>query len=390
LITLGACTVEDDISGILKKALVELQEMLPLRVPKVKSISGPCVGSSEQQYFNASSCNISDLPDFIGSISPTSVRSKYVNQRLLEFTDGIMGNELRGTANGKELVRIPAIALIRTIISHFVPNVQFFENTGGDDNLKTCYDTTIHAVDGPIKVRGNTDLVVYIAGAPVAVVKVNSLEETCNPRGELQSLGDLLAANQGFAEQYRDWTGVQPRFFPSVLVSGRYWLFVDRAFRDGHRQLVHPVLETFKTDPDNRNVINQENVMLVSRLLVRMTFAISNSVRAVFERTQDVYDFASGAPRKEESDAGGSAADEMEAQGDAESGAGGASSGDDNSQGEGRPSAAVGGKRALCPSVDSPRKRSRHDGGVPVHSNLTVENVFRHNFEAFSQKYGWH
>jgi hypothetical protein len=164
---------------------------------------------------------------------------------------------------------------------------------------------------------------------------------------------------------------------------------VDRAFLDGHRQLVHPVLETFKTDPDNRNVTNQENVMLVSRLLVRMTYAISNSVRAVIERTQDVYDFASGAPRKEESDAGGSAEDEVEAQGDAESGAGGASSGEDNSRGDGGPSAAVGGKRAPCPSVDSPRKRSRHDGGAAVHSNLTVENVFRHNFEAFSQKYGW-
>ena len=80
------------------------------------------------------------------------------------------------------------------------------------------YETSLRTRKGVLRVTGETDQLICVGGVPVGNVEVKNLSMPCNTPKEI---GEILAEDKGFAERHKQRVGVEPRLFPSLLVSGR-------------------------------------------------------------------------------------------------------------------------------------------------------------------------
>ena len=277
-------------SGVME-AFAELKEMIAPHVRKLKTKVGSNLEITEVECFNKNTLPTAELPDYVKSIDRFSDHCRFVYQEVLNYTQGMVDNAQQRKVNEEMYIHQPTFALMRKLITHLLPDVyaQFYEKaTGGVAWIS--YDTLLYTGKGIVPIKGETDQVISVGDAPIGNVEVKNLNMTCITP---QEQGEILAEDKGLAERYKSRVGVEPRLFPSVLVSGRRWAFVDRSYNDGERYLMFPVLETFSVEEVGEQLqctISEDNVMMVSCMLIRMIHIMKKLVHKIRRKRKESFD----------------------------------------------------------------------------------------------------
>ena len=289
--------------------------MLSPIVQKVKSKVGSDLGATEVECFNKSYLPAADFAAYVQPSCQYPEAYEYVHHMVLEYTQDMI---VTAQMNPKEEQHIqpPTFKLLQDLVKHFLPalGIEFFEKsvTG---TVEIGYKTYLTTSRGVVTVTGETDLLICVGGVPVGNVEVENVTMHCNTPNEI---GEILAEDKGFAERHKQRVGVEPRLFPSVLVSGQTCVFVDRSFREGGDQyLVFPALVTFDIETAGKGKgaadykVDEQSVEMVSRMLMRMMHAMEKLIKAISTTRKRVYDvYAASEDTEEEGDEGDEPDDE--------------------------------------------------------------------------------
>lgn len=340
----------------------EMLDMLRSAVRKFNPTLGSALGAAEVACFSHQSLTNAEVLDVVKTLDPCSDRCRFVYQEVLSYTQQMMANAQQ-QVDEKMRIRASTLAFMRNLVTYLLPTdvgLQFLE-TGTEEEM--VYNTQLQTGKDILSITGVADQVIAVGSVPVGSVVVNDLSMTCSTP---QERGEILAQSKGIAEQHRRCVGVEPRLFPSVLASGKGWVFVDRSYRDGERYFVFPVLETFSVSEDGEQlqcVINEGSVMLVSRMLVRMCDAMTLLHRVVSRKRKQALDLYSAEFDEPDDVPWATNPDLDESGGDAGAGTGT-------------------GPSASRPQrvASAPKKRAKGGGGgTGAPSDLTVANLFRHD-----------
>jgi hypothetical protein len=366
----GSKNVDEGVVELMTARFDQFEEMVAPLVRKIKTKVGSELGKSEVECFPKATLPIAELPDFVASISPSSDACKYVYKEVLTYTEGMMANAQLQNVGEEKYIHLPTFALMRTLVNHFLPDseIQFFEKSSGGA-VEIAYTTLLETPNGLLPVKGETDQVVAVGDAPVGNIEVKNLDKTCSTPNEL---GEILAEDKGLAERHRERIGIEPRLFPSVLVSGRRWVFVDRSFDDGERYLLFPVLETFDVvivGEVSECIVNMPNVLMVSRMLIRMIYAMEKLIKATAKKRKEAFDVYRADDDSEEGGDKGEPSDH-----------------DEDTEGPVKGPAAPDTSRRPAPSATTSNKRARSAGKKGTQSTLTLANMFRHDLNTLWQR----
>lgn len=236
--------------------------------------------------------SVAELPQFAAQTPPDSEACDHVCEMMLKYTKDMAENAKQGNVDEVKYIHQPTFQLMRALVKYRIPEyeVQFFEK-GSGDAVSTTYNTVLVTSKGPQHVSGETDLLICVGDVPVGNVEVKNLTMTCATTNEE---AQILVEGQSFAEKYRQRAGMEPRLFPSVLVSGRRWVFVDRRFRDGEdRYLVFPALNTFSDETVGEGgtcVVDLPSVTQVSQMLLRMVDAMEVLIKDMVKKRKQDFD----------------------------------------------------------------------------------------------------
>lgn len=339
-------------------------------VSKVQSKCGSTLGDTEVACFPMDELLITNLPDLVASITPSSDDCEYVRKEVLTYTQTMMENAKQGKVQENMYIQPPTFSLIKKLVTHFLPNSGVECSNGV---VEITYTTQLLTSKGLMTVNGQTDLVITTGGVPVGNIEVKNLNNKCSTSKEL---GEILAEDKGLAKQHRECIGIEPRLFPSVLVSGMRWVFVDRSFDGaGERYLVFPVLETFNEVADrglNEYSVNEPNVLMVSRLLIRMIHAIKLLMKAAGKMRNKTFNvYRAGFDNSEDGrdDSGGQLSDH-----------------DEDTEGPVKGPTAPATTKRPTPSATTSNKKAKYTDGKSTQSTLTTANMFRHELDTMWQR----
>lgn len=282
----------------------------------------------------------------------------------------MMVNAEQGNINEDKYIQKPTFLLINTLVTHLLPDsgVEFFEKCS-NETVQICYKTDLITPKGLITVSGQTDQIITVGGVPVGNIEVKNLEHTCSTD---RALGQILAEDRGFANQHKERIGIEPKLFPSVLVSGRRWVFVDRSFDSvGERYLMFPLLETFNEVDGglNKYTINEDNVLMVSRLLVRMIYAMKKLIKAADKKRNSTFVVHHGDDDSEDGRDSGQLSDH-----------------DEDSEGPVKGPAVPPTTSRPTRSATTSNNTAKCNDGKRTQSTLTVANMFRHELDTMWQQ----
>ena len=333
---------------------------------------GSDLGATEVECFNKSYLPAADFAAYVLPTFQYPEAYEYVHHMVLEYTQDMI---VTAQMNLKEEQHIqpPTIKLLQDLVKHFLPalGIEFFEKsvTG---TIEIGYKTYLATSRGVVPVTGETDLLICVGGVPVGNVEVKNVTMHCNTPNEI---GEILAEDKGFAERHKQRVGVEPRLFPSVLVSGQTWVFVDRSFREGGDQyLVFPALVTFDIETAGKGKVDEQSVEMVSRMLMRMIHAMEKLIETIGATRKRMYDvYAAREDTEGEGDGGDEPSDDDEDPPDAPGNGKGPSATD-------KPTAtAAASKGAQGGGGGGGGKRRVHK------SDLTMVNMYRHDLDTL-----WH
>jgi hypothetical protein len=262
------------ISEVLNR-LDNIQESISHVFNRMKSKHGSQLGKSEVACFARATVAMNNelLPYVENLISDDNCQYAYTETR--KYTEIMMGHVVAERTAEIPYVQQPTFALMKLLTAHIIPDLQFFEKDSCAIEIR--YSIQLETPSAEIlPVTGETDQLIAAGEIPLGNVVVKNLDVTCTAPNEI---GEMLAENKGFAERYKRILGIEPHAFPSVLVSGRRWAFVDRLFVYNERYIQFPVLETFDVITTTAGapcecIIYERNLMMVSRMLVRMIYSI--------------------------------------------------------------------------------------------------------------------
>lgn len=282
-----------------------LKELISPIVPKVICKVGSELDKAEVEWFNKSYLPAVDHAYYVLPTLPMTEEYEYVHRMVLEYTHEIMDIAKQKNVNEETHIHPPTFKLLQALVKHLLPahEMEFFEkNLTGTAPYETRYETSLNLYPQSwtnlrtrkvvLSVTGETDQLICIGGVPVGNVEVKNVGMPCNTPSEI---GEVLAEAKGFAARHKQRVGVEPRLFPSVIVSGQRWVFVDRAFVEGDEQyLQFPTLVTFELETAGEDAvckINESSVEMVSRMLMRMMHAMGKLIKAIATRKRkyDVY-----------------------------------------------------------------------------------------------------
>ncbi len=269
-----------------------LEKMISSIVQKVKSKVGSELGKAEVECFNKSSLPAAYLPEYVLPTHQNPEEYQFVHRMVLEYTHGMIDIAKQKNVDEETHIHPPTFKLLQDLVKHFLPapEMEFFEKSL-TRTVEIGYETCLRTHEGVLPVTGETDLLICIGGVPVGNVEVKNLSMPCNTPNEI---GEILAQDKGFAVRHKRRVGVEPRLFPSVLVSGQRWVFVDRAFGEGGEQyLLFPALVTFKLETVEEGAVykvDESNVEMVSRMLMRMVHAMGKLIKAIAITRKRMYD----------------------------------------------------------------------------------------------------
>ena len=341
-------------------------------VQKVKSKVGSELGKTEVECFDKSFLPTADLAEYVLPTHLIPEEYQFVYRMVLEYTQEMIDIGKQKNVNEETHIHPPTFKLMQDLVKHFLSahEVEFFEKslTG---TVEIGYETSLRTRKGVLPVTGETDQLICIGGVPVGNVEVKNLCMPCNTPTEI---GEILAEDKGFAERYRRRVGVEPRLFPSVLVSGQRWVFVDRSFGEGGEQyLLFPALVTFELETVGEGAVykvDESSVEMVSRMLMRMMHAMEKLIEAIGTTRKRMYDVYA-------------ASEDTEGEGD------GCDESSDDEDPLAPPAPRKGPSATDKPTSTAVASKGAEGGGGDkkraTQSNLTMENMYRHDLDTL-----WH
>lgn len=345
-------------------------------VQKVRSRVGSELGKTEVECFNKFELPTADLATYVQRTFLQPEDFQYVYRMVLEYTQGMVDLAKQKNVDEETHIHPPTFKLLQDIVKHFLPahKLQFFEKSS-TGTVEIGYATSLISPNGGVtQVTGETDQLICFGGVPVGNVEIKNLNKHCNSPKEI---GEILAEDKGFAERHKQCVGVEPRLFPSLLVSGRRWVFVDRSFEEGgEKYMLFPALVTFVGEEGEGAVyeIDVSSVQMVSRMLMRMMHVIGNLIEAIGKKAKRSYDAYA---EREDTDGGDDGA--------------GQSSDDEDLPAPPAPrkGPSVTDKPTASAAASKSAKRGGGRGGEnkkhATQSNLTMVNMYRHDLDTL-----WH
>jgi hypothetical protein len=372
-----AADVKTLIAAAGDRTINALEKMISPIVQKVKSKVGSELGKTEVECFNKSYLPAADLTKYILPTLSIPEEYQYVYRMVLEYTQGMVDIAKQKNVDEETHIHPPTFKLLQDLVKHFLPahEMEFFEKslTG---TVEIGYETSLRTRKGVLPVTGETDQLICFGGVPVGNVEVKNISMLCNTPREI---GEILAEDKGFAERHKQRVGLEPRLFPSVLVSGQRWVFVDRSFGMGSEQyLLFPALVTFDLQAvpvgEGESAVYESSVEMVSRMLMRMIHAMEKLIETIGATRKRMYDvYAAREDTEGEGDGGDEPSDDDEDPPDAPGNGKGPSATD-------KPTAtAAASKGAQGGGGGGGGKRRVHK------SDLTMVNMYRHDLDTL-----WH
>jgi len=359
------------ISEVLNR-LDNIQESISHVVKRIKTKNGSQLGKSEVACFARATVAMNELLPYVENLT-SDYNYQYVYTEARKYTEIMMGHVVAQRIAEIPYVQQPTFALMKLLTAHIIPDLQFFEKDNGAIEIKYCIVLQTLSAE-LLPVNGETDQLIATGEIPLGNIEVKSLDMTCTTPKEI---GEILAEDKGFAERYKRILGIEPHVFPSVLVSGRRWAFVDRLFLDGDRYIHFPVLETFDVTTTSGTPceckINEPNLMMVSQMLVRMIYSIRDLARITRKRKLQLFSHAAADDDKEEQNSDEPSDDDDD---------------DDDENADDPPLK----KRAAGSSVtargihNTKANGSREKGKHSQSSSLTMANVFQHDRNTLWQR----
>jgi hypothetical protein len=261
----------------------EMKEMIASFVQKLRSKVGSALSKTEVECFHKSRLEEADLELLVQQTHSFPEEYQYVYRLVLAYTQNMMEvARMKGVAEEKH-VHLLTFKLLRDVVNHFLSShtMGFFEKNV-PDTVEVRYHTSLHTRESVLSCTGETDQLICVGGVPVGNVVLKHISMSCNTPKEM---GEILAGDKYFAERHKRCVGVEPLLFPSVLVSGQRWVFVDRIFESGREMYeLSPVLVNFEVVGEGEGAvyqINQASVEMVSRMLMRMTSGMRDLIKAM-------------------------------------------------------------------------------------------------------------
>jgi len=271
-------TIEKELVVLLTDVKLQLQQK---RISK----RGSCLGATEVAAFPIRSILSSQLEDQVSHINEDSPEFKIVFKLLSSYTTRMMTLHRQNNTAEVEYVHQPTFQLMKDIYSKlladYIQGIAFCEKAP-DNSISIRYSTELDLKGKYLYVNGEADLCLRFCEVPVFVLEVKKLSATCDLPIEK---GEVLAETKGFAEEFCTIMDAAPLEFPSLLVSGKYFVFVRRnVSEDGNAvYLLSRPIEMF----DGSYSIHSGNMTLVSKEIVSMFGTIRSLIRAVNQKNAE-------------------------------------------------------------------------------------------------------
>ena len=361
------------ISEVLNR-LDNIQESISHVIKRMKSKHGSKLGNSEVACFARAKVAMNELLPYVENLTSDD-NCQYAYTETRKYTEIMMANVVAKRTAEIPYVQQPTFALIKLLTAHIIPDLQFFEKDSGAIEIR--YSIQLETPSAEIlPVSGETDQLIAAGEIPLGNVEVKNLDVTCTAPNEV---GEILAEDKGFAERYKRILGIEPNVFPSVLVSGRRWTFVDRLFRNNERYIQFPVLETFNVITTTAGapcecIMNEPNLMMVSRMLVRMIYSIRDLALITRKRKLQLFSHAAADDDNEEQNSD----DEPSGHDDDD---------DENADDPPLKKRAAAGSSVTARGIHYTKASgSREKGTNSQSSSLTMANVFQHDRNTLWQR----
>ena len=358
----------------------------PLAAPKVTNKKGSQLGASEIHALQKTVITATTLPGHIEAISTSSMEYTDVYALVLKYTKGMVNFIEEGKTDEVRYIHAPTFALMRAVITRLLPEnlkptIQFYDkSTGGSEMIS--YSTVLRNKDNQdVAVDGETDQVIAHENWPIGNVEVKNLGDKCDTPNVV---AQILAEDKGISGRLRTFLQCEPPRFPSVIVSGRRWRFVDRYFSGGNDgYILFPVVDTIHEVVEKKSkAVKLEphavNISVVSRLLMRMTQSMVVLAQQSEKKKRDLVN-VNRAPSMDDDEGDGGEGDLESHDSDYDS-EGGPVKG---------PSQELSKKRATSGQGGPSGKRSKDIGGrgsgntKSLYLTVTKENKRRHDVDTF-------
>ena len=247
-----------------------------------KTKTGSCLSATEVEAFPVRSIPTAQMEHLLSHIHEDGHDFKVVFNLVCDFTSHMMTLYRANTVKELEYVHKPTFQLVKDVFSILIPDyvqdMKFYEK-GPGTSIPIEYRTELDVKDSSLEIKGETDLCMRFCEVPLFVLEAKSLLMTFDTPIEK---GEVLAETKGFAEQYSVKMAAAAMEFPSLLVSGKVFVFVRRVVTKDEEvvYLMSRPIETFS----NGNAMHLENIKLVSKEIVNMVETIRRLIQAVLQR----------------------------------------------------------------------------------------------------------
>ena len=284
-----------------------------------KAKAGSCLSAADVAAFPTRTMPRSQLEHALSSIREDDPDFKAVFALVHAYTTTMMALHQAGMTDELEFVQNPTFQLVKdlsaALLPEFITDLEFSYKSRDTTTTTTTsttttststtttstttttipirYSTQLDCIDTTsLEINGETDLCIRFCYVPVFVLEVKDLTMTCDTPEET---GEVLAETKGFAEDYAWRMTVPPLKFPSLLISGKVFVFVRRIVADKNKEAVYLLckpIETFCNDDDDyhhRYSLLEENIKLVSKEIVSMFENIRSLILAVVQKNLEQY-----------------------------------------------------------------------------------------------------
>eukprot|EP01035_Chromulina_nebulosa_P024713 gene24713-32190_t len=243
-------------------------------------LESPSSLAQEVAAFPFRSILSSQLEGLVSHIHEDSPDFKIVFDLLTSYTSRMMTLHQQNNTAEVEYVQQPTFQLMTDIsaslLADYIEGIYISCRKASDTPISLRYSRELDLKGKYLDINGEADLCIKYCEVPVFVLEVQTLSATCDSPIEK---GEVLAESKGFAEEFCTKMHAAPLDFPSLLVSGKCFVFVRRIVAENGNAvyLLSRPIETFNDSYST----HLRNLKLVSKEIVRIFGTIKGLIQEV-------------------------------------------------------------------------------------------------------------
>ncbi len=266
----------------IRSGMNEMSANLKQFIRKATAKQASELSLTDQQAFVKMNLSIAELIRTLERNVDSQTDFDFVYEKVKAYTALMKTNLNAQETDEDRYIQPPTFFLMQELFTQLVRPPEYelkFQTKSTPNSTATkYYFDLVTACNELVSVAGETDQIITLDVTPIANIEVKNLL-----KGLLENtdVGEVMAETKAFADHYRTKIGEEPKCFPSIMVSGRKWQFIERVFHNGSATyLFFPILDTLSEDEGDRT-INEENLKLVCRCILRFAGTMNVLVQKI-------------------------------------------------------------------------------------------------------------